>query len=111
PGFYLVGDGRRDFERTMGFRAPITLRLRRALIDAATPAYLGAFVLLTAGILAVPLHIAATHVALTGLIVLGVIAVVPASYLAVALLNRFITAVVAPNLLSRLEWADRKSVV
>jgi len=105
PGFYLVGGGRRDFERAMGFRPPITLRLRRALIDAATPAYLGAFVLLTAGILSIPLHIAATHVALTGLIVLGVIAVVPASDLAAALLNRFITAVVAPNLLSRLEWA------
>jgi cyclic beta-1,2-glucan synthetase len=105
PGYYLVGGGRRDFERALGFRPPPILRLRRALIDAATPVYLGTLAVLTAAIVAVPLHIAAAHVALAGLIVLGALALVPASDLAVALLNRFITAIVAPNLLPRLEWA------
>ena len=33
--------GRRDFERSIGFQAPLSLRLRRALIDGATPVYLG----------------------------------------------------------------------
>ena len=33
PGFYLVGAGRRDFERTLGFRPPLALRARRALTD------------------------------------------------------------------------------
>ena len=37
---------------------------------------------------------------------LGLCAAIPASDLAVALLNRFITAVVPPKLLPRLEWAD-----
>ncbi|HXD22367.1 MAG TPA: protein ndvB, partial [Gemmatimonadaceae bacterium] len=105
PGFYLIGAGRRDFERVLGFRPPAILRLRRALIDGATPVYLGALVLFTAAILAVPLRAAAAHMSLTGLIVLGVLALVPASDLAVALLNRVVTAVVAPDLLPRLEWA------
>ncbi|MFI5231362.1 MAG: GH36-type glycosyl hydrolase domain-containing protein [Gemmatimonadales bacterium] len=104
PGFYLVGAGRRDFERTLGFRQPAILRLRRALTDGATPVYLGALLLLTAAILAVPMRVAAGRTELAGLIVLGVLALVPASDLAVALLNRLITAVVAPALLPRLEW-------
>jgi cyclic beta-1,2-glucan synthetase len=105
PGFYLVGAGRREFERTLGFRPPFALRARRALTDAATPVYLGAFFLLTAGILAIPLSLTAPHVSLAGLIVLGALGAVPASDLAVALLNRFITAVIAPSILPRLEWA------
>ncbi|MFI5246693.1 MAG: glycosyl transferase, partial [Gemmatimonadales bacterium] len=105
PGFYLIGAGRREFERELGFRAPLALRWRRVLTDASTPVYLGAFLLLTAAILAIPLSITAPHVALAGLILLGVLGVVPASDLAVSLLNRFITAVIAPRILPRLEWS------
>ena len=105
PGYYLAGGGRRDFETALGFRPPFTLRVRRALTDSATPAYLGALGLLTAGILAVPLCVAAGHMTLAGLVVLGVAALVPASDLAVALLNRLVTAVITPVLLPRLEWA------
>ncbi len=104
PGYYLVGAGRRNFERELGFHPPPILRLRRALIDGATPVYLGALLLFTALILAAPLRIAATQMGLAGLIALGALAVVPASDLAVALLNRLITAIVAPDLLPRLEW-------
>jgi cyclic beta-1,2-glucan synthetase len=106
PGFYLVGDGRREFEREVGFRAPVALRLRRLLIDSAAPFYLGAFALLTAAILAAPLHSAATQVARMGLIALGAAALVPASDLAVALLNRFVTTVILPTLLPRLDWPN-----
>ncbi|HEY5490577.1 MAG TPA: hypothetical protein VIK25_05230, partial [Gemmatimonadaceae bacterium] len=105
PGYYLVGGGRRDFEAAVGFRPPVALRLRRVFTDYATPGYLGSLGLLTAGIVAVPLGVAFDHMTWAGLVVLGVLALVPASDLAVALLNRFITAAVTPNLLSRLEWA------
>jgi cyclic beta-1,2-glucan synthetase len=105
PGFYLVGGGRRDFERAAGFRPRLWLRLRRALIDAATPGYLGTLFLVTAGLLAVLLSLAsATHLPLLGVVVLGVLALVPASDLAVAVVNRIVTAVVTPDILPRLEW-------
>jgi cyclic beta-1,2-glucan synthetase len=104
PGFYLVGNGRRDFERTVGFRPRPGLRLRRALVDAATPAYLGTLFLLTAVILALPLVVsAAAGVHPAGLVVLGLLALVPASDLAVALLNRGVTALVPPSVPPRLE--------
>ena len=104
-GFYLVGGGRRDFERTIGFRPPWQLRLERAFIDAATPGYLGTLVLLTLLILAWPLSRgAAGGVSPLGLVILGLLAAVPASDLAVALLNRAVTALVSPRLPPRLEF-------
>ncbi len=106
PGFYLIGGGRRDFERTLGFRPKAGLRLRRLLIDAATPAYLGTIALLTAAILAVPLHLAVASMSLASLIVLGALALVPASDLAIALINRLVAAVVTPDFLPRIEWLD-----
>lgn len=105
PGYYLVGGGRREFERGLGFHPNVSLRLRRAFIDAATPGYLGTLLVLTAALLAAELLAAsAAHLLLPGLLVLGVLALVPASDLAIALLNRFVTVVVTPEVLPQMEW-------
>jgi cyclic beta-1,2-glucan synthetase len=105
PGYYLVGGGRRDFERGLGFHPNVGLRLRRAFIDAATPGYLGSvFVLTTASLSALLVATSTPQLLLPGLIVLGVLALVPASDLAIALLNRFVTAVVTPEILPQLEF-------
>jgi len=105
PGYYLLGGGRRAFERSLGFRPTLRLRLARAFIAAATPGYLGTLALLTAAIAAVPLALQReAGLSTLGLIVLALCALVPASDLALALLNRFVTAVVSPRLLPRLKW-------
>jgi len=107
PGFYLVGNGRLAFELALGIRAPTTRRLLRAYVAAAMPGYLGTLVILTAVILALPLLAAgAAGAGLVALLVLGLLAVVPASDLAIALLNRAATALVPPNVLPRLELRD-----
>ena len=107
PGFYLIGEGRRDFERTVGSRPRLGVRLRRAFIDAATPGYLGTLLLFTAVILAVPLVLAGLGgMSPAGLGVLGLLALVPASDLAIALLNRGVIASIAPGLLPRFAWAS-----
>lgn len=105
PGYYLIGAGRRAFERAVGFRPSLKLRLLRAFVDLATPGYLGTILVFTAVILALPL-LAAWHAGLsrTGLIVLGALALVPASELGIALLNRAVTFIVTPGLLPRFEW-------
>ncbi len=104
PGFYLVGGGRRTFERAIGFRPKIRLRLRRAFEEAATPGYLGTLLVVTAAMLAVPLTIAArTGMPTTGLLVMGILALIPASDIAIALFNRLITSTVEPGILPRLE--------
>src|SRR2546425_7563166 len=107
PGFYLIGNGRLAFEQALGFRAPTTRRLLRAYVAAATPGYLGTLVILTAVILALPLLAAgASGAGTVALLALGLLAVVPASDLAMALLNRAATALVQPNVLPRLELRD-----
>src|SRR6185295_13820622 len=69
--------------------------------------YLGTLLLFMALILALPLAIsAATGVHAVGLVVLALLAVVPASDLAVALLNRGVTALVPPSVPPRLELRD-----
>ncbi len=104
PGFYLVGHGRPDFELTLGYRAPPMLRVLRVYVAAATPAYLGTIAVLSGFMFTLPLLAAgASGVTPLSLLVLALLAVVPASDLAIALLNRSVTALVSPGVLPRLE--------
>ena len=104
PGYYLIGRGRRAFERELGFRRDLRLTILRSVLAIATPGYLGTLGILIAAILAIPLVLAgAAGMPVIGLIVLGLLGVVPASDLAIALLNRGVTALVPPCIPPRLE--------
>ncbi len=106
PGYWLVSDGRPAFERALHARVPLADRMRRAYA-AGTSAYLGTLALATALLLAVPIVLAAGAGA-TGAVLLGlaILALVPASDLAIALVNRVVTDVYGPAQLPRLELKD-----
>ncbi|MBZ0114805.1 MAG: hypothetical protein K8J08_20260 [Thermoanaerobaculia bacterium] len=105
-GYYLIGRGRIPFELSIGFRPSLRLRLGRAFVDAATPGFFGSLLVFTAFILAGPIALGALGgMSTKGLLVLGLLAFIPASDLAVALLNREVTTVVPPKLLPRFEWS------
>jgi cyclic beta-1,2-glucan synthetase len=107
PGFYLVGHGRNALELALGFRASLAKRLLRAYVEWATPLYLGSIAVLTVAILSLPLLvIGASGAGLVTLLVLGLVAAFPASDLAIALLNRGVTALLTPSALPRLELRD-----
>ena len=107
PGFSLIGTGRVAFERTLGYQASPMRRLLRAYVAAATPGYLGTIAVLSAFLLALPLlAVNVSEVGLIGLLVLALVALVPASDLAIALLNYSVTAFVTPAVLPRLELRD-----
>ncbi len=107
PGFYLIGPGRLAFELALGYRAPAMRRLLRAYVAAATAGYLGTIAVLSGCLLALPLLAAgASGVGPVSLLVLALLAVVPASDLAIALLNRSVAALVTPGVLPRLELRD-----
>ncbi|HMU61460.1 MAG TPA: glucoamylase family protein [Gemmatimonadales bacterium] len=104
-GYYLIGRGRIPFEQSIGFRPTLRLRLGRRFLDAATLGFFATLLVLTALILAGPIALDAMGgVSPAALLVLGLLALIPASDLAVALLNREITTVVTPRLLPRFEW-------
>jgi cyclic beta-1,2-glucan synthetase len=107
PGFYLIGDGRVAFEMALGYRAPPLRRLLRLYVGLATPGYLGTIAVLSGVVLVLPFLAAwASGVGPVSLTVLALLAVIPASDLAIALLNRSVTALVAPAVLPRLELLE-----
>ncbi|MEO6126570.1 MAG: glucoamylase family protein [Ilumatobacteraceae bacterium] len=101
PGYYLISDGRPELERDLEFRAPAVQRLRRALIRAGKRLYFGSILSLTAaGIAGV---FAASGDGGAGAVVVGVLAITPASELAVSLVNRAVTRWLRPLPLPRLD--------
>ncbi len=106
PGYHLVSRGRPAFERQLGFRVPWRIRIRRAWRAHAMTGYFGAIGFLTALVLFGPLFVTwGTGAGMPILILLGILALVPASDIAVALIHRLVTALVAPRLLCKLELA------
>jgi cyclic beta-1,2-glucan synthetase len=107
PGYWLVGKGRRPFERELGARIRPREALLRLWQDSGLFGYLGAI-----GIgIAVTLVPLLAHAARAGagpwtLVVLGLCAIFPASALATALVNRGITHILGPKTLPRLELRD-----
>src|SRR5271157_3363878 len=107
PGYYLLSKGRIAFERELGFRVPWKTRLLRLYMRSAAVGYLGMIALGTALLVALPLlHERKAGVAEWGLLLLGFLACVPASDLAMALVNRFVTDLLGPQMLPRLELRD-----
>ncbi len=95
PGFYLIADGRVPFEKELGCRVPIRSRLLRLSSDLGVMSYLGMIAIVTALVLAVGL-IAVAYAGAGGweLLVLAIVGLVPASDVAVGIVNRAVTQLV-----------------
>ena len=55
PGYYLISQGRRAFERELGYRVSWKRRLLRWYVRASAPGYLGSLAVVTAMVMALPL--------------------------------------------------------
>ncbi|MGE3539676.1 MAG: glucoamylase family protein [Candidatus Tectimicrobiota bacterium] len=107
PGYYLVAEGRLAFEQELDFRVPIKCWLRRAYLTQAVPRYLGTIALVSGLILAAFLWTAGAAAGGTmGLLLLGLLGLVPAFDLAIALVNRSVVALLGPQALPRLALRD-----
>jgi cyclic beta-1,2-glucan synthetase len=107
PGYYLISRGRIEFERELAFRVSQRRQFLRWYVKSAVPGYLGTIFVLTALILAFPLiHDHEAGVGLKALLLLGLVAVIPASELAIALVNRGVTDLLEPRTLPRMELLD-----
>ncbi|MDQ5872942.1 MAG: glycosyl transferase, partial [Acidobacteriota bacterium] len=106
PGYYLISRGRHSFEKELGYRVPLTQWVRRAYCAAATPGYVGTILVATATLLALPLALtAAAGASAWEIAVLALLALIPASDVAVAIVNRDVTELVGPRRLPKLEFA------
>ncbi|MBA3772895.1 MAG: glycosyl transferase, partial [Ramlibacter sp.] len=91
PGYHLIGQGRLALERAIGFKAPLRLKLTRFHISLGIGGYVGAILLVTALLLAVSLS-ALPGLGAGWLLALALVAFIPATDLATALVNRITTA-------------------
>jgi len=104
PGYYLISQGRPAFEQELGFRVSGKHRVLRLYIRTAIPGYLGTIAITTAMIIALPLlYSRESGMTVQGLLLLGLLASVPASDLAIALINRYVMALLEPQKLPRMK--------
>ncbi|HEV8112325.1 MAG TPA: glucoamylase family protein [Planctomycetota bacterium] len=107
PGHYLIGGGRRAFERELAFRPPWKLRIRRAYVRLGAAGYITALLLVTVVLAALPVALTIAEGGdpfVAG--ALGLLALFPASALAIALVNLHVVSVLGPERLPRLSLED-----
>ena len=103
-GYYLVDDGVRELERICGYRPRVTERLQRVILAHATGFYLCAFGLSTISLALVAIHYTLPPSANMSLWVLAVaLSLIPASEMALSILNWLVTTVIKPRILPRMD--------
>ncbi len=107
PGYYLIAKGRAAFELDLGCPVPIRTRILRLHAKLGVMSYVGMVAFVTAIVLALALF--GTHqggIADWWLFALAITGLVPASDVAIAIVNRMITKQVGGMLLPGLELRD-----
>jgi cyclic beta-1,2-glucan synthetase len=104
PGHYLIGNGRRAFEKSLGYRRPLRVLLGRLARKAGIGGYVAAGAAVAILLLAIPLAVlAASGVTAQWLALLALMGFIPATDLSVALVNQAVTRSLGATLLPALE--------
>ncbi len=115
-GYYLIGGGRRQFERSVDWSPSTAQRTRRLFFRFATPGYLGTIAAGTALLVAMAVGYARLH-GWQGvmLAVIALLVVVPASEFSIQIVQRVTSYLIPPRRLPRLEFdriaADARTMV
>ncbi len=106
PGYYLIAKGRRTFEKELGFRVPVRGWLARANSVIGIAGYLGVIAVISVIIVALALYWGAEPGNTWALCLLALVALIPASDVAIALVNRGATNRFGATILPGLELRD-----
>ena len=106
-GYYLLDAGRARLDARLGYRPPLTSRVRRVALNHPTPAYLStiglvAFSLILGGIL----YARSAGATLGQTLALGLLLLIPALTVSVSLINWIITLVIPPRVLPKMDFED-----
>ena len=103
-GYHLIGGGRRQFERSVAWRPDLKQLARRLLFACATPGYLGTITVGTALLVGAAMAYAWSHGWRgASLAFIALLTAVPASELAIQVLQRVVSYLIPPRRLPRLE--------
>ncbi|RYF38802.1 MAG: glycosyl transferase, partial [Comamonadaceae bacterium] len=106
PGYHLIAEGRPALEETIGFTPPLRLAMSRFEVRLGIVGYVGAVLMATALLLFVALwNVGAAGAGLGALVLLALLAFLPATEVATALVNRTVAwsfgAILLPGLALR----------
>jgi len=106
-GYYLVDAGRAQLEREISYRPSLAERLRGAALAHPSFSYLGAMAALVAGFCFLAGQLLAPRLA-NGWVLAGVLLLLalPASEIALALVNALVVSLLPPRLLPKLDFED-----
>ena len=103
-GYHLIGAGRPDLETDVAFRPPLLARVGRALFARADTVYLSAIASLTfLGVLVAVAPLWAGGASVRAQLAAALFVLLPASEIAIALIQRIATGLVPPRRLPRLD--------
>jgi cyclic beta-1,2-glucan synthetase len=106
-GYHLIGRGRTDLELDLGYRPKWKSRVRRTVRAYATPIYLGALTASTLAFVAVAIGYALLAGASSMmLLAVALLVLIPASELAIALVQKLANRLIHPEPLPRLELLE-----
>ncbi len=107
PGYFLLAQGQRRFEKSLAARVPLRLQFCRLVSDAGIGGYAGVVALLTVlQLVAVLMAVAESAGSIWQVLLLGMAAFIPASDVAVAIVNRLATGLVGATRLPGLALRD-----
>jgi len=107
-GYHLVGRGRRDLEADLGYRPPLTRWLRRQVFAHTTFVYLTPIAVIAALLLwASVIYMRHEGGSLRGVIATALLLLLPATDMAIALVQRAVAWAIPPRRLLRLDLSDR----
>jgi cyclic beta-1,2-glucan synthetase len=106
-GYYLINKGRTELEQMLGFTPTVMQRIVRRGLRLGLPLYLISLMIVTLILLSVAvLPTVQSGLETWRVILLGILAIVPASDLALSLINSFVTNTLPPRKLPRLELKE-----
>src|SRR5207247_3207789 len=103
-GYYLIDAGRPALERATSAKVPLAERLRRWLRAHGAGAYFGSIFLLTAAMVVAPLLFSAVSVHSLKHTLLGFLLLLPASELALLIVNYLVTSLLPPQVLPKMSF-------
>ena len=107
PGYHLIAGGRRAFEATVGFRAPLRSWPGRFIATIGIGGYIGSVIVVAAIVLSVPLFaLAGPGIGGWWLGLLALLGLIPSIDAAMALVNRGVTREFGATILPGLELRD-----
>ena len=106
-GLYLIDEGRDSFARELGCRFGVRIRVQHVLAAHPHVTYFGGIVLFTGAIVALAMWLAlVAGMAVWGVVLAAVVAILPASEIAVGLVNHLVCRLIPPRTLPKMGFVS-----